>query len=118
MALLPRSRASLRLNVLNLLSQPGEHPAPGDVDSPDRHPQGPGDFGCLLALNGSLPERLPGRVLEAAAHLLGGPGEQPLVVLPLPLGGFRIVGSLLQEPLHVRVATALRVAPPALQEIA
>src|SRR5262249_33266929 len=64
------------------------------------------------ALHRRAPEGTPGRVLEAAAHLLRGPREQPLLVLLLPAGGQLVLpaGLRLQPELGARAAATLRLA--------
>ena len=73
-----------------------QHPTPGDIDGAHRDPQVPRDRLGRLVLDGRLPEGLPGRGLEGAADPAGGPGEEPLAVLPVA-GVVGDVGPLGQQ---------------------
>src|SRR5207247_5761352 len=51
---------SFRLQLPNLLGQPRQDPASGDIDGTDRQPQPSPDVGRAQALAGGLPTCLPG----------------------------------------------------------
>src|SRR5262249_42840967 len=106
------------VHLLDGLTQSGHYPTLGEVHGPHGHPQRGGHVGPPAAFHRRLPEGLPGGVVEAAAHLVGGPVEEPAFVLLVPDGLVLRAGRLLLQPrLHSAVAAAAAGAVPAGPEV-